>query len=229
MKFSVLTLFPEMFKVLSSSIIGRAQKENLVQLNLVNIRDFSADKYHSVDDHPYGGGVGMVMRIDVIDRAVKKTQSAQGKERIILLDPRGKKYNQAMARRLSKYDHLIFVCGHYEGVDERVKRLVDESVSIGDYVLTGGEIPAMVLIDSITRLIHGVLKNRAATINESFHPLPSTLYPLMLEYPQYTKPQIYNKLLVPKILLSGDHKKIEEWRIKQAEKLTKKIRSDLLK
>ncbi len=244
MKFSVLTLFPEMFSVFSSSIISRAQKQNLISLNLVNIRDFAADKYRRVDDHPYGGGAGMIMKVDVIDRAIQSVfrhsgersdsridsgQARMTKKRIILLDPKGEKYNQRIAKRLSKYDHLILVCGHYEGVDERVKKLVDESISIGDYVLTGGEIPAMVIVDSVTRLLPGVLKNSEAIAEESFHLKIKKLTFKILEYPQYTRPAVYKNMPVPKILFSGDQKKIADWRKEQTEKLTKKNRPDLFK
>ncbi|MCL5675801.1 MAG: tRNA (guanosine(37)-N1)-methyltransferase TrmD [Patescibacteria group bacterium] len=226
MLFSLLTLFPEVFSgVFDHSIIKRARASKLISINFVNIRDFSTDKHHSVDDHPYGGGAGMVMRVDVIDKAIEKSkfknQKSKIKERIILLDPRGKKYNQAAAKRLSKYDHLILICGHYEGVDNRVNKLVDESISVGDYVLTGGEIPAMVIVDSVSRLLPGVLKKLEATANESFQ-LP------ILEYPQYTKPQVYKRWAVPKILLAGNHKKIVQWRYEQAVKITKKLRPDLL-
>ncbi|MBI3577588.1 tRNA (guanosine(37)-N1)-methyltransferase TrmD [Candidatus Gottesmanbacteria bacterium] len=202
MKFSILTLFPEMFiGPFDSSIVKRAKEKGLVTIDFVNIRDFATDTYKSVDDHPYGGGGGMVLRVDIVDAALKKLK---GKK--VLLDPRGERYSQKKAREYSKLDHLILICGHYEGVDERVKSLVDESISIGDYVLTGGEIPAMVIIDSVTRLIPGVLKKEEATRSESFTQTG------VLEYPQYTRPEVYKGMNVPDILLSGDHKKIAEWR-----------------
>lgn len=182
------------------SIIKRAQEKKLVEINFVHIRDFASDRYKSVDDHPYGGGVGMIMRVDVVDRAL---QNLRGKK--ILLDPRGETFTQQKARALSKLDDLILICGHYEGVDERVRQLVDETLSIGDYVLTGGEIPAMVIVDSLVRLLPGVLKTEA-TKNESFSPSQG------LEYPQYTRPEEYKGMRVPELLLSGNHKKINAWR-----------------
>ncbi len=190
------------------SIIKRAQEKGLITIHLVNIRDFAGDAYKSVDDHPYGGGVGMVMRVDVIDRALRsqKSKVESQKSKTILLDPRGERFTQAKARSFTKLDHLILICGHYEGVDERVRELVDESISIGDYVLTGGELPAMVITDSIVRLLPGVLK-KEATSSESFSlGIPS------LEYPQYTRPEVYKGMSVPATLLSGDHKKIANWK-----------------
>ena len=212
---SILTLFPEMFTgPFNFSIIGRAIKQKKVILNLVNIRDFATDKYKSVDDHPYGGGVGMIMKIDVIDKALTyvKSQMSNVKCQIILLDPKGKTYNHKHAKKFSKFDNLVLICGHYEGVDERVKKLVDETISIGGYVLTGGEIPAMVLVDSIVRLLPGVLKNPQATQNESFSAG-------LLEYPQYTKPSNYKNMKVPEILLSGNHQAIAVWRKQHAKHL----------
>lgn len=217
MKISVLTLFPEMIsQALNYSITGRALKKKLLELKAVNLRDFGLGNYKQVDDKPYGGGVGMILRIDVINKALQSLRhceepadSAGTKQshRIILLDPKGKKYNQATARRLSKYDHLILICGHYEGVDARVDSLADETISIGNYILTGGEIPALVLIDSITRLLPDVLSPEA-TANESFS------NPSSLEAPQYTRPEEFHGLKVPEVLLSGNPKKIKEWREK---------------
>ncbi len=235
MKITVLTLFPEILKVvLSSSIIGRAQKNKLLDLTLVNIRDFSTDKHKSVDDKPYGGGVGMIMRIDVVERAISNSTlnrnkydsglprtdlrsgtGAKLKERVVLLDPKGKLFNQTSARRYSKLDHLILVCGHYEGIDSRILHFVDESISIGPYILTGGEIPAMTLVDSVTRLLPGVLSKKEATINESY--TKNNIF----EYPQYTRPNEYKGLSVPKILLSGNHQQIEKWKEKA---ITKRIK-----
>ncbi len=213
MKITVLTLFPEMFSYpFNLSIIARAIKKKILELKFVNLRDFGRGKYRAVDDHPYGGGVGMIMRVDVIASALAnsklKTQNSKLREKTVLLDPKGKRFDQKMARHFSKIDHLILVCGHYEGVDERVKKLADETVSIGDYVLTGGEIPAMVIVDSVSRLLPGVLAKKEATKNESFS------QPQILEYPQYTRPEKYQGMTVPKVLLSGNHKKIEEWRQK---------------
>ena len=227
MKISLLTLFPEMFaSVFDLSIIKRAQEKKLLDIDVVDIRSYAADTYKTVDDHPYGGGVGMVMRVDVIDRAlqsVKRTSNLEPRtSRIILLDPQGKPYFQQTARTLGKLDHLILICGHYEGVDERVRALVDEEISIGDYVLTGGEIPAMVIVDSVARLIPGVLSKKEATLQESFSAR-------LLEYPQYTRPESYEGMKAPKILLSGNHAAIAKWRAMQSQKKTKKRRPDLLK
>lgn len=201
MTISILTLFPDMFAgPFDYSIVKHAKEKGSITINIVNIREFSTDRYKSVDDHPYGGGVGMVMRVDVINRALR---TLHGKK--VLLDPRGTTFTQKKARAFAKLDHLILVCGHYEGVDERVKSLVDETISIGDYILTGGELPAMVIVDSVVRLLPGVLKKQA-TSNESFSLSDS------LEYPQYTRPEEHKGLRVPTVLLSGDHKRIEEWR-----------------
>lgn len=209
MTISILTLFPEMFSgPLDYSIVKRAKEKGIMTINFVNIRDFSTDTYKSVDDHPYGGGVGMILRVDVIDRALR---ALRGKK--VLLDPRGDTFTQKKAREYAKLDHLILICGHYEGVDERIKTLVDESISIGDYVLTGGELPAMVITDSVVRLLPGVLKE-GVTQSESFSPSLITHHSsLPLEYPQYTRPEEYQGMRVPDVLLSGNHKKIEEWRI----------------
>jgi len=243
MKIDILTLFPNMFDgPFRESIVGRAQAEELVKINIYNLRKWAKDKRGTVDDKPYGGGVGMVMMIEPIYDALKALNvkcSARGgsnvkstikKSKIILLSPRGKVWNQEMARKYSKLEHLILICGHYEGVDERVKNFIDEEVSIGNYILTGGEIPAMVLVDSIVRLIPGVLEKPAATKIESFSNYHDTVHGnyLLLECPQYTKPESFRGLKVPKILLSGDHKKISEWRQKEALKITKKSRPDLL-
>lgn len=227
MKIEILTLFPKMFQgPFAESILRRAQDKSLVKIEIHNLRKWTKDKRKTVDDRPFGGGVGMVMRVDVIDRAVssiKKQVLSIKKTRIILLSPAGKIFNQKIARRLAKEKHLIFICGHYEGVDERVREyLVDEEISIGDYVLTGGELPTMVVIDAIVRLIPGVLEKPEATKNESF----SNSH---LEYPQYTRPADFKNWKVPKILLSGDHKKIEDWRQKQALKITKQKRPDLIR
>jgi len=226
MNVSILTLFPGMFSgPLDHSIVKRAREKGHLTIRLVNIREFTSDAYKSVDDHPYGGGVGMIMRVDVIDRALErvKANGKRGKEkvRVILLDPQGEPYTQAKAQAFSQLDHLILICGHYEGVDERVRRLVDEEISIGDYVLTGGEIPALVIVDSIARLLPGVLTKEEATIQESF----STS---SLEYPQYTRPPTYKGMDVPSILLSGNHAAIAKWRREQARVKTQKRRPDLL-
>ncbi|MBI2430432.1 MAG: tRNA (guanosine(37)-N1)-methyltransferase TrmD [Candidatus Levybacteria bacterium] len=218
MKISILTLFPEMFQgPFDHSIIKIAREKKLLDISYINIRDFGIGRHRIVDDKPYGGGAGMIMRVDVIASALAKIKE---KKRIILLDPQGEKFTQKKAQELSKIDHLILVCGRYEGVDERVRSLADEEISIGDYVLTGGEIPAMVIVDSVSRLIPGVIQQES-TLHESF----STP---MLEYPQYTRPPVFKKSAVPDILLSGDHQKIIDWRKKEAFEKTKKKRSDLL-
>lgn len=224
MHITLLTLFPDMFtSPFASSIIARAQKNNLVTIKTVNIRDFAEGSYKTVDDHPYGGGVGMVMKVDVADRAIHFAKNLYPDTRpyVILLDPRGTPYKQQKTKDLSTKGHLIFFCAHYEGIDERIRTLVDEQISIGDYILTGGEIPAMVLVDSIVRLIPGVLGKPESPIDESFSD------PNMLEYPQYTNPQYYKNMGIPPVLLSGNHKEIEEWRKLEAKIITQSHRPDL--
>ncbi len=219
MKFDVLTLFPEMFEPLKTSIIGKAIEKKLIDINIINIRDFSEDKHKKVDDTPYGGGAGMVMKPDVVDRAY---QSINGKNaKVVYMSPQGKKLNQEKVESLSKESHLVILCGHYEGIDQRIlDKIVDEEISIGDYVLTGGEIPAMVLIDSVSRYINGVL-NQDSIGEESFSNG-------LLEYPQYTRPEIFDGKSVPKILLSGHHEKIKQWRKEKSIEITKMKRPDLL-
>ena len=220
MKFNVLTLFPEMFEPIRQSIIGRAVEKNIVEINLINIRDFSKDKHKKVDDTPYGGGAGMVMRPDVVYDAYKSIKDT--KTKVIFLSPQGKTLNQKMVEEFSKEKSLTLLCGHYEGIDQRVlDKIVDEEVSIGDYVLTGGEIPAMVLIDAVSRYVPEVLAQESIK-EESF----STG---LLEYPQYTRPEIFNDKKVPEILLSGHHENIEKWRKQEAVRITKQKRPDLLK
>ena len=193
MKFDVLTLFPEMFDVLNQSIIGRAKEKNLIEINLINIRDFSKDKHKKVDDTPYGGGAGMVMKADVVYDAFKSLDSKNAK--VIYMSPQGKKLDQSKVVELSNEEHLIILCGHYEGIDQRViDKIVDEEISIGDYVLTGGELPAMVLIDSVSRYKEGVLSTESIQ-EESFSNG-------MLEYPQYTRPEVFEGIKVPEVLLS---------------------------
>ena len=206
-----------------SSIIKRARTKNQITLQYFNLRDFSTDAYKSVDHHPYGGGTGMILRVDIVDRAIAAAKkSVRGKRaHIVLMDPQGIPYTQAKAHKFTTYDHLILICGHYEGVDERVRDLVTEEISIGDYVLTGGEIPAMVIVDSVTRLLPNVLAKADATIHESFSEN-------LLEYPQYTRPEVYKKKSVPKVLLSGNHKVIETWRKEEATKKTINRRPDLM-
>lgn len=220
MQFDVLTLFPEMFSSLNESIIGRAKKNKQIDINLVNIRDFSNNKHNKVDDTPYGGGAGMVMMPDVVYRAYESL-SNKDNAKVIYMSPQGKTLNQKKVVELSKENHLIILCGHYEGIDQRViDKIVDEEISIGDYVLTGGELPAMVLIDSVSRYIEGVLSEDSIK-EESFSKD-------LLEYPQYTRPEVFEGMKVPEILLSGNHQKIDEWRKEQSLEITKKKRPDLL-
>lgn len=227
MKIDILTLFPEMFKgPFEESIIKRAQEKGLVEIKIHNLRDWAKDRRGTVDDKPYGGGVGMVLRVEPIDRALEEIKKLRNEEikgrKIVLLSPQGKVFNQKMAQKLSKLDCLILLCGHYEGVDQRVSDyLVDEEISIGDYVLTGGELPAMVLVDSVIRLVPGVLEKPEAVKSESFSQG-------LLEYPQYTRPENFKGWKVPEVLLSGDHQKIAEWRKKKSLEKTKKLRPDLL-
>jgi len=225
MRIDIITIFPKMFKaVLNESIIRRAQNKGKVEIYMHNLRDYSCDKHKKVDDRPFGGGSGMVMRPQPIFRAVEdiKAKVKTKKAKVILLCPQGEKLNQKVAKRLAKYKHLILICGHYEGIDERVRQyLVDEEISIGDYVLTGGELPAMVLVDCIVRLMPGVLGDKNSLNFESFKGN-------LLEYPQYTRPAKFKDMSVPSILLSGDHKKIQLWKTKEALKRTKKRRPDLL-
>ena len=219
MKFDVLTLFPEMFEPLNSSIIGRAKEKNLIEINLINIRDFSKDKHKKVDDTPYGGGAGMVMMPDVVYDAYKSVEDKNAK--VIYMSPKGKKLTQKKVEELAKQEHLIILCGHYEGIDQRViDKIVDEEISIGDYVLTGGEIPAMVLIDSVSRYNSGVIAEESRE-EESFANG-------LLEYPQYTRPEVFEGVKVPEVLLSGHHANIEKWRKEKALEITKLKRPDLL-
>lgn len=219
MKFDVLTLFPEMFEPLKQSIIKRASEKKLIDINLVNIRDFSEDKHNKVDDTPYGGGAGMLMKADVVDRAYNSVKSENAK--VIYLTPQGKTLNQKVVKDLSKQEHLILLCGHYEGIDQRVlDKIVDEEISIGDYVLTGGELPAMVLIDSVSRYVEGVLSD-GSTDEESFSNG-------LLEYPQYTRPEVFNDVKVPDVLISGHHENIRKWRRERSLENTFKKRPEML-
>jgi len=218
MKFQILTIFPEIFNsYLNESILKRAQNKKIIKIKAHNLRRWTTDKHKTVDDTPYGGGAGMLMKVEPLYRALKdlKKQSAKipkNKKRVILFSAAGKKWNQALAKKYSRLDEVIFICGRYEGVDARLREFIDEEISIGDYVLTGGELPALVLIDSITRLLPGVLGNEASSLEESHSETG------LGEYPQYTRPEIFQvgkkKYAVPKVLLSGDHKKITEWRQK---------------
>ncbi|MEK7617281.1 MAG: tRNA (guanosine(37)-N1)-methyltransferase TrmD [Patescibacteria group bacterium] len=224
MKISIITLFPEVFQpILNSSILKRAQQKGKVLFEFINLRAFGEGKHKVVDDRPYGGGPGMILRTDILTKAINKIRSHSSGGKLVLTSASGKPYKQADARRFSKLKHLIIICGHYEGVDQRfIDKYVDEEISIGDFVLTGGEIPAMILVDSIVRLIGGVLEKEEATINESFTEG-------LLEHPHYTRPEEFEGLKVPEVLLSGNHKKIEEWRKQKSLEKTKKLRPDLLK
>jgi tRNA (guanine37-N1)-methyltransferase len=224
MKFDILTIFPGLFgAVLGESIIGRAQASNLVEINALNIRDFSADKHKKTDDYPYGGGNGLVMLAQPIYDAYHSiTDGLDYKPRVIYMSPQGRKLNQRIVEELSEYKHLVLLCGHYEGIDERIlEEIVDEEISIGDYVLTGGELPAMVLIDAVCRTIPGVLSNEDSYADESH-------CAGLLEYPQYTRPYEFNGRKVPDILLSGHHANINRWRRKQSIKRTYLRRKDMI-
>lgn len=245
MKIDILTLFPEMFSgPFDESIIRRAQDKGLLEIKIHNLREWADDKHRTVDDRPYGGGVGMVLMIEPIYRALQElkienlhpegvSQSEQLK--IVLLDPTGTPFNQLKAQQLSKLKHLILITGHYEGVDERVKEhLIDEEISIGDYILTGGELPAMVIVDAVARLIPGVLEKPEAIENESFQPITSNIKHLtsniqLLEHPQYTRPENFRGWKVAEILLSGNHQEIAKWKKEQSLKKTRQRRPDLLK
>ena len=219
MKINVLTLFPDMFTPLTTSMLGRGLEDRKWQLNLVNFRDFTTDVHHHVDDSPYGGGAGMVLQIMPIKKAL---DSIKNKGKVIITAPQGKTFNQKMAQEWSQAENLTFICGHYEGFDQRVYDLADEIVSIGDYVLTGGELPTMSMIDATVRLIPGILGNDASPVEESFaHGL--------LEYPQYTRPDDFEGMKVPAVLTSGNHQKIAQWRHKEALRATYLYRPDLLK
>ncbi|MCL4374834.1 tRNA (guanosine(37)-N1)-methyltransferase TrmD [Patescibacteria group bacterium] len=251
MKITVLTLFPAMVEAFfQESIVKRAQQQGRVEISVVNLRDFALDHYGSVDDRPYGGGAGMVLRVDVLDRALQRLRSsgAPGKSKIVLTSAKGERFSQAKAAALAKLNELIIVAGHYEGVDERVRSLVDEELSLGDFVMTGGEISAAAIVDALVRLLPGVLKKHQAVREESFSrvsldglidavgadPILKRLKQagkktvLLLEYPHYTRPVSYNGKVVPAVLRSGDPRKISAWRLQQSFKLTKRRRIDLL-
>lgn len=221
MRIDVLTLFPEMFDSLKSSLIGKAMDKNLLEINIINIRDFSEDKHKKCDDYTFGGGSGMLMTPAPIYNAIT---SIDGYEKAykIYLSPRGRVYNQKAVKELSKFEHLILLCGHYEGIDERIiDLLIDEEISLGDFVLTGGEIPAMAIIDSVSRYLPGVLGNSDSVVDESFSNG-------LLEYPQYTRPAEFMGLKVPDVLLSGNHAEVAKWRSEQSRLITKQRRPDLI-
>lgn len=221
MKFHILTLFPDMItQGLNTSIIGRAQEKGLLSINAVNIRDYTLDKHKKVDDYPYGGGAGMLMQAQPVYDACMAVKQDKN-TRVIYLTPQGRTFDQQIAQELAREEELIFLCGHYEGIDERVlEEVVTDYVSIGDYVLTGGELPAMVMIDTISRLVPGVLNNDDSAVTESFADG-------LLEYPQYSRPEEWHGKKVPAILLSGHHENVEKWRLEQAKERTRERRPDM--
>lgn len=220
MVIDILTLFPESFAPLGESIIKRAQESGKIKINIINIRDFSKEKHKKCDDYPFGGGAGMLMMAQPVCDAVERVLDE--KSHIVMASPSGQTFNAKIAEELSKEEHLIFICGHYEGIDERVVDIFKpQQISIGDYVLTGGELPTMVIIDALCRFVDGVISNDSLQ-EESFSNN-------ILEYPQYTRPSVFRGLSVPEVLLSGNHKEIARWREEQALKKTKKLRPDLLK
>ncbi len=237
MKIDILTLFPNMVKgPLKESILKRAQEKRLVRINVLDIRSFTHNRHRTADDAPYGGGAGMVLKPEPIFEAVefikskvprkvatlpRGRQGSKSKVKVILMSPQGKRFDQGMAKRMAKKRHLIFICGHYEGIDERLKRIVTDEISIGDYVLTGGELASLVVIDALVRLIPGVLGKKESIICDSF-------YSGLLDYPHYTRPEEYRKMRVPSVLLSGNHERIARWRRKEALRRTLKRRPDLL-
>lgn len=229
MNFHILTLFPEMvMQGLGTSIIGRAVEREYISIDAVNIRDYTLDKHGKVDDYTYGGGAGMLMQAQpvydacmAVEEKIAKRKQNEAKVRVIYVTPQGRTFCQEMAKEFAKEEDLIFLCGHYEGIDERVlEEVVTDYVSIGDYVLTGGELPAMVMVDAIARLVPGVLHNSDSAVTESFHDG-------LLEYPQYSRPEVWRDKRVPEILLSGDHAKVDEWRRIQSIERTRKLRPDL--
>ncbi len=221
MKVDIVTAFPDMFSsLLSESILKKAQENGFLEATVHDLRDYTTDKHRQIDDTPYGGGPGMLIKVEPLYRAIEELKSSGS--HIILLTPQGKILKQEFTQELSKKDHLIMICGHYEGVDERIRSFVDEEISLGDYILTGGELPAMVLLDAVTRKLDGVLGSSESLAEESFEKG-------LLEYPQYTKPAEFEGLKVPEVLLSGHHQKIEDWRKEESQRRTKERRPDLLK
>jgi len=221
MKIDILTLFPEMFQVFNHSIIGNAMEKGILSINTINIRDFSTNKHKKVDDYPYGGGAGMVMTPEPIVNSIKHLKE-KNKGKVIFLGPRGKTLNQELCKELAKEDELIFLCGHYEGIDERVYKYIDMEISLGDFVLTGGEMACIPIVDSIARMIPGVLSCDESYEEESF-------YEGLLEYPQYTRPFSFEGDEVPAVLISGHHENIRKWRRLKSLLITKERRSDLYK
>ena len=222
MDITILSIFPKMFQALNESLIGKAQEKELVNIDVVDFRDFTTNKQNHVDDAPYGGGAGMLLQAQPIYDAMDYVEKKKpGKKRVVLLDPAGKTFNTKMAKDFAKEDQLVFICGHYEGFDERVKDLVTDEVSIGDYILTGGELPTMSMIDATLRFVPGVLGNSFSAEEESFSNN-------LLEYPQYSRPADFRGKKVPDVLISGYHEKIRLWRLEQALKKTLERRPDLL-
>lgn len=224
MRFDILTLFPEMCdNVLNESVIGRARKAGIIEVQCHNIRDFAGNKHNRVDDAPYGGGKGMVMQAEPIFNCFKSICEGDNKPHLIYMSPKGKTFTQKDALRLAEYKSIAILCGHYEGVDQRVlDEIVDEEISIGDFVVTGGEIPAVLLVDAVSRMIPGVLSEEVCFTEESH-------FDGLLEYPQYTRPEVWHGVAVPEVLMSGHHKNIEEWREAQSIEITKRLRPDILK
>ena len=221
MRIDILTLFPEMFSPLQTSLLKKASDKNILEINIHNIRDFSLDKHKKCDDYPFGGGAGLVMMAQPIADCIKSIEG-YGKAKKIFMSPRGRVFNQQAVEEFSMVEHLIILCGHYEGVDQRViDKYIDEEISIGDFVLTGGEIPAMAVVDSVARYIDGVIGNSESLVQESFASGK-------LEYPQYTHPRVFEDMEVPEILLSGNHARINEWRENESIKITIERRPDLL-
>lgn len=222
MRIDLLTLFPEFFlSPLNQSMLRRAQELGKVKFRVINLRDFATDRHQVTDDRPFGGGPGMVMKPEPLVAAIRRVRQEDPNTRVILLSPAGRLFDQDTAGQLAQVPGLLLVCGHYEGVDERVRHFIDDEISVGDYVLTGGEIPALVVVDAVTRLIPGVLGNEAATAEESFQTG-------LLEYPHYTRPREFEGLTVPEVLLSGDHARIARWRREQALRRTRALRPELL-
>jgi tRNA (guanine37-N1)-methyltransferase len=224
MKFVILTLFPEAFQsYFNVSLVQRGIAKKFIDIKVVDLRDYADEPHRKVDDRPYGGGAGMVLRVDIIDKALRGLKAKKGSKDklIVLLTPQGKKFDQKLVTKIAKYKTVYLICGRYEGFDERVRSLVDMELSIGDFVLTGGELPAMTVVDAVSRLVPGFLGKAESLHEESFTSG-------MLEYPQYTRPEVYKKMRVPKILLSGDHGKVKTWREQEARKRTTKRRPDLI-
>ncbi|MGL5379816.1 tRNA (guanosine(37)-N1)-methyltransferase TrmD [Clostridium sp.] len=221
MKINILTLFPEMFDIFNHSIMGKAKEKNLIDVKAINIRDFTLNKHKKVDDYPYGGGAGMVMTPQPLVDAIKSCKETS-KGKVIFLGPRGVKFNQKLASKLSREEEVTFICGHYEGIDHRVYKHIDMEISLGDFILTGGEMAAIPIIDSILRLVPGVLGKEESHMDESFSDG-------LLEYPQYTRPEVFEGERVPDVLLSGHHENIRKWRRLQSLVITKERRNDLFK